>query len=141
MFQSPARAERTLRATLMANAVFSIVTGALMALQAAWVASLLGDIPPVVIRVVGVGVLFFGISTGLLSRRSPLPLKDAAVVSLLDAAWVAASVVLLAGFASIFSPVGWWVVLGVALAVADFALFQALALRALRADFRGPTAA
>ena len=141
MFHTAAKAERILRATLMANAVFSLVSGGLLAVGAAWVASLLGEIPALAIRVVGVGVFLFGISTAMLSRRSPLPLKDAAVVSLLDAAWVAASIVLLTGFASLLSTLGWWIVLGVALAVADFAIFQALAVRALHGGVHNPRAA
>jgi len=141
MLQTAAKAERLLRAALMANAVFSMLSGALLAIKPAWVASLLVGIPALAIQVVGVGVFIFGISTGLLSRRSPLSLKDAAVVSALDAAWVLASVVLLTGFATLLSTVGWWMVLGVALAVADFALLQALAIRAMRAGLQDPSPA
>ena len=81
MFHSAAKAERFLRATLMANAVFSVCSGAVLALGSAWAANLLGDIPQLAIQIVGAGVFIFGVSTGLLARRSPLPLKDAAIVS------------------------------------------------------------
>jgi hypothetical protein len=53
------------------------------------------------------------------------------ILAALDAAWVLASAIVLLEFAAAFTATGWYIVAGIALIVADFAVAEFLAARKL----------
>jgi hypothetical protein len=87
-----------LRAALRANAVFSMVSGALLLGFGALVAEPWRLGPPALLPLLGVGVAAFGVALARLAVASVGPLRrGAAAVIAADIGWVAGSVVLLAG--------------------------------------------
>ncbi len=131
MFDSYSSARRVLRHTLRANAAFSVLSGLVMIGFGGEIAGLLGAVDPELIRLVGGAVVVFGVGVGWMSLGQ-VHTRDAQLVSSLDGAWVVGSALVLLAYPAVFSPLGWWLVLGVAVLVADFALFQLLAARGMR---------
>ena len=82
--------------------------------------------------VIGVVLLGFAALIGLNLRRPQLSRTEAWLTVASDVSWVAASAIILIGFPDLFSTGGKWLVGLVAVAVADFALFQYLGLRRAR---------
>lgn len=82
-----------LRRTLWANVGFSLLAGTAFALfgprLAAWAGVPEGGLA---VRLIGVGVIAFGLGLVVLVRRKPLHMTAARVVLLADLAWVAGSV-------------------------------------------------
>lgn len=132
MFDSHASAKRTLKNTLRANAGFSLLSGVLMLAFGGEIAEVLGSVDVTLIRVLGGGVAAFGLAVGWMSMRPAVRERDARLVSSLDWAWVAGSAIVLLAYPAVFSPLGWWLVFGVAIVVADFAIIQLLAVRGMR---------
>ena len=133
-----ASTDRLLRRTLWGNAVFSVVSGAVLAAFAGPFAriaahgpvSVLGLDLAIVFELLGVGVIAFGALCAWVASRETLPQSWARVIFAADIAWVAASIVVLLLPAS-------WTVAGVAgiavvaLIVADIAILEYLGLRRL----------
>ena len=124
------RAAHLLRLVLTANAATSIAGGAAALVAAGPVADLLGTDHVGRVRAVAAGLLLFGVAV-LALARSGARARLAPLVSVVDAAWVAGTVVALAG--------GWFATRGdvvmavVGLAVADLAVAQVwLARRSAR---------
>jgi len=120
---------RLLRGALTANAVFSSVSGLVLAVFAVPLSDWLG-VPTWVAVALGVGLGLFGISVYSIARNPKPGLVKQIIVS--DVAWVVGSIVLLVGFPDALSTQGRWAVVVVALIVADFGLMQWLGLK--RAD-------
>lgn len=132
--------ERLLRRTLWGNALFSVTTGAMLAMFAAQFARALTDAPVSVLGVdlatmlqlLGLGVVAFGALCAWVASRPELPRGWARFIFAADIAWVAASIAVLALPAS-------WTIAGVAgivvvaLIVADLAILEYLGLRRLGA--------
>lgn len=135
-----ARSDRLLRRTLWGNAVFSVISGAVLvacaAPFAAWAThepmSVAGLDLAVVFELLGLGVVAFGVICGWAASRQTLPRGWSQAILAADIAWVVASALVLALPAS-------WTVAGiagiavVALIVADLAILEYLGLRRLRA--------
>jgi hypothetical protein len=131
-----ASSDRLLRRTLWGNAVFSIVSGAVLAAFAQPFADVAAHAP---IAVMGLdlafvfellGVVGFGALCAWVASREMLPEGWARVIFAADLAWVAGSVLVLALPAS-WTTAGIAGIAVVALIVADIAVLEYLGLRRL----------
>jgi hypothetical protein len=126
-----------LRGALLANAVFSLTTGAGLLLFAGRLAPLIGaDVPPLLLAAIGAALLPFGGFTAWLGRRRNPDPVIALAVSLADLGWVAGSALLLALAHRSLSATGVALVLAVAVMVLAFALGQLRGI--MRAYAAGP---
>jgi hypothetical protein len=133
-----ASSDRLLRRTLWGNAVFSIVSGAVLAAFAQPFADVAAHAPIAVMgldlafvfELLGLGVVGFGALCAWVASREMLPEGWARVIFAADLAWVAGSVLVLALPAS-WTTAGIAGIAVVALIVADIAVLEYLGLRRL----------
>ncbi len=109
---------------MRANAAFSAICGALMALGSVWVAGWLGIAATWVLPAIGVGLLIFALRLYLIGRAGEIDPAEAWIIVGGDLAWVAFSAVLLVAYAASFSNLGRWLIAATALVVLSFALGQ-----------------
>lgn len=120
-----------LRRALLGNAVFSGVSGLALALAAGPLASLMGLPSPLILIVVGLGVLGYAAIVFRISTRPSISRAEAIFTVIADSSWVVGSLVLLlTGWVS-FTPTGKWLVAIAADIVAVFALMQFIGFRRL----------
>lgn len=132
--QSP---DHLLRRTLYGNTVFSVLSGAALALFAgslaratvAAPATLLGLELGTVILLLGIGVVGFGAICLFIASRSRMPAVLARIILWADIGWVAGSALLLALAAPTLTGWGFALIIGLAVVVADLAIFEWLGLR------------
>jgi hypothetical protein len=112
-----------LRLVLAANAIFSITGGLIALVAGSWLSRELGIDHVGLTRILGAGLVLFGIDVGVLSRLAEDRLVPGAlVVSLADASWVAGTVVVVA--TGVLTGAGNVVAIAIGLAVADFGVAQ-----------------
>lgn len=115
--------ERRLRTVLAFNAATSLLTGVTGLAAAGWWSDRLGIGSPGWTRLVSAGLVVFALAVALVARTRPGPLRRlAALVSIADLAWVAATIAVIA--AGALNGAGVVVALVVGVGVADFALLQ-----------------
>ncbi|SJZ95805.1 hypothetical protein SAMN02745126_03050 [Enhydrobacter aerosaccus] len=132
-------ADRLLRRTLRFNAVFSVLSGAIMVGLAGPLAQAAADGPvsiagldlPIVIELLGLEVAAFGALCAWIASRPIAPLAWARLVLAADVGWVAGSVIVL------LLPAAWTTagIVGIvvpALIVADLAVLEFLGLRRIK---------
>ena len=132
--------DRLLRRTLWGNAVFSVISGAVLAAAAAPFARLATEAPvsllgldlAIVFELLGVGVIAFGAICGWAASREALPRGLAQVIFIADIAWVAGSALVLM-LPAAWTGIGVAGIVVVALIVADLAVLEYLGLRRLNA--------
>ena len=135
-----ASSDRLLRRTLWGNAIFSVVSGAMLVACAtpfaAWAThaplSVAGLDLAIVFELLGTGVVLFGALCGWAASREKLPQRLARTIFAADIAWVAASALVLLLPAS-WTTTGIAGIVVVALIVADIAVLEYLGLRRLGA--------
>lgn len=120
-----------LRRTLQANSLFSLLTGALLVIDAAPIAAFIGLPAFWILMDVGVLCLVYAALLFLAARRSPIDRGHALGFVIADAAWVVASAVILLGGLAPFTTAGIWAVLIVADIVGIFAALQYVGWRRL----------
>jgi hypothetical protein len=120
-----------LRRSLALDAVASGLCGLVLVLAAEPAAALMGLSAPGVLRAVGALLLVYAAGLLWTATRATVSGRGAGLAVILNAAWVAGSVVLVA--AGSLTPLGDLAVAAVAAAVLAFALLQAVGLRTLRA--------
>ncbi len=133
-----ASTDRLLRRTLWGNAVFSVVSGAVLAAFAGPFAriaahgpvALMGLDLAIVFELLGIGVIAFGALCAWVASRETLPQAWARVIFAADIAWVAGSVLVLPATWTMAGVIG---IVAVALIVADLAILEYLGLRRLGA--------
>ena len=133
-----ASSDRLLRRTLWGNAVFSIVSGAVLAIFAGPFARIAAHAPvevagldlAIVFELLGLGVIAFGALCAWVASRETLPEGWARVIFAADLAWVAGSVLVLA-LPATWTTAGIAGIVVVALIVADLAILEYLGLRRL----------
>lgn len=118
---------------LLANAVFSSVSGAVMLLMAGEIAALTGLTKPAWLAIIGIGLIGFGASLFLHVRRQRIRRVEALAISVMDLAWVIGSVALVVLAPGLLNTLGITVVLVIAAIVLCFFELQALALWKTRA--------
>lgn len=119
-----------LRSALAANAAFSIVSGASIVAAAEPLAQLLGR-PRVLLVAVGAGVLVFGFAVAFALRRLGIATGLGRAVLAADAAWVAATITVLATPGAVTGG-GRWLLGLVGAAVAGLGAAEWAALRVMR---------
>jgi len=135
-----ASSDRLLRRTLWGNAVFSVISGAVLVAFATPFALLATEAPvsvmgldlALVFELLGLGVVAFGAICAWAASRETLPRSWAQVIFAADIAWVVASVLVLMLPAS-WTTAGIAGIAVVALIVADLAVLEYLGLRRLTA--------
>ena len=120
-----------LRRALVANALFSGASGALLALGARPVAIFLGLENALFLTITGVLLLLYAAGLLYVATRPTVNRAAAWMAVALDLLWVAASAAILLGGWLPLTTAGRWAVGIVAELVALFALFQYLGLRRL----------
>lgn len=123
------RSDSLLKRALMANAVFSVLSGMATVIFGARIADFMS-----VSRVllVGVGVFGFGIVVLIIARRDPIDLKAASWVVLADGSWVMIAIVLIVGLPAAMSGGGRWLFGVVSVVVAGLGVGQMIGIRRLR---------
>ena len=133
-----ASSDRLLRRTLWGNAVFSVISGAGLALFAGPFAraaahtalEVAGLDLPLIFELLGLGVIAFGALCAWVASRPTLPQGLARLIFAADLAWVAGSVLVLA-LPAAWTTAGIAGIVVVALIVADLAILEYLGLRRL----------
>jgi hypothetical protein len=131
--------DRLLRRTLWGNAVFSVISGAVLVVFAGPFAALATEAPlavagfdlAIVFELLGLGVVAFGLIAGWAASREILPRGLARAIFAADIAWVAGSALVL--LMASWSTIGIAGIAVVALIVADIAVLEYLGLRRLNA--------
>lgn len=123
------RQSTLLRRALAANGIFSLVSGASLAAGSYLIGPEMGIEPAWILIVVGLGLIAFGLGLLRNAGRKIPDLTEARAAVIGDVGWVLGSSVLLVFDPLDLSAAGFAVVIGVAIVVADFALFQTLGLR------------
>jgi hypothetical protein len=111
---------------LLGNAGFSAVTGVSLVLGAVPLSRWL-EIPTWLTAAVGVGLLPFSLAVSVVARRPSL--RTVRLVIAADLVWVAGAAIVILGFPQSMSTSGLWVLGLVTVAVAGFAVLQAVGLR------------
>ena len=111
---------------LLANAVFSLLSGATLIAGGWWLADGFG-VPFWVLLVVGAGLIPFGVGVAM-AGRSPSPDQVRGII-VADLAWVIGAVVLLLGFPSAMSDAGRTTLAAVTALVGVFASLQTIGAR------------
>ena len=131
---APIAPDQLLRRVLQANMVFSGLSGLLLAVDAGPLSRWLGVPAAWILMVIGIGLLGFAWQLFQTAKQSPMNLRQANAILLMDIAWVVGSALLLfTGWVS-FTTAGWWAVLLVADVVALFAILEFVGIRRLQAD-------
>lgn len=123
---APASSPSLLHRTLRGNVVFSLLSGGILLLGSPWLSDSLGP-PAWTLAVVGAGVVGFGVFLAAGMKRDPVATGRLALVA--DVAWVAATFALAPFIADVFTPLGGWVAIAVAVVVADLAILEWIGLR------------
>lgn len=132
--------DRLLRRALWGNAVFSVISGAVLVALAAPFARMATEEPvsiaglglAIVFELLGLGVIAFGAVCAWAASREILPRSLAQVIFLADIAWVVGSALVLMLPAS-WTATGIAGIVVVAVIVADLAVLEYLGLRRLNA--------
>ena len=112
-----------LRTVLRINAATSLAGGLVAAVATGWVSETLGVDHLAITRIVGIGLILFAANVAYASTRpEPRLLAETRLISAGDAAWVLATIVVLAS--GILTTAGVVVASLVGLAVADLAIAQ-----------------
>ena len=130
--------DRLLRRTLWGNAVFSVISGAVLVAFAGpfanWAThepvSVAGLDLAIVFELLGLGVVLFGALCGWAASRETLPQGVVRLIFAADIAWVAGSVLVLM-LPAAWTGMGIAGIAVVALIVADLAILEYLGLRRL----------
>ncbi len=119
---------KTARTFLGLNAAFSLVVGAGLLIApggtAEWLFAAAAAWQPVALRILGAGLILFGLDLFLMSRDRFLTRGQVLFITVLDIGWILASALLLVIAGHLFSPVGQAAIVAVAGAVAVFAFGQ-----------------
>jgi hypothetical protein len=132
--------DRLLRRTLWGNAVFSVLSGAVLVAFATPFARLATEAPvsllgldlAIVFELLGLGVIAFGALCAWAASRQTLPRGLAQMIFIADIAWVAGSALVLM-LPAAWTGIGIGGIVMVALIVADLAVLEYLGLRRLNA--------
>lgn len=117
-----------LRTALRINSVFSLASGAGLAVGASLLEGVLG-VDAIWLVAVGVGVVLFGVVVGRIAAGRPVPRQAARGVIVADLMWVIGAAALIFGFPELLSTAGKWTLGIISTFVLDFAILQAVALQ------------
>lgn len=116
--------EQKLRNVLKANAVFSMLSGAAMLIFSQAISDWMNIANPIVLMIIGGGLILFGGFVWYQGSRKSLNLKEVKSIIIQDWLWVIGSVVII-GLQLFQINFQGYILMGIiALIVADFAFFQ-----------------
>lgn len=118
-----------LKTVLYGNTLFSTVSGAVMLLLADWITANLIDLPTIVFRVMGIGLLLFALDVFMVARKSPISVSRAKLIYWADIAWVVATPMAMYLLSDRLTELGNWLLLEIAFIVAVIAVFEHLAMK------------
>ncbi|MBC8506843.1 MAG: hypothetical protein ISR58_00725 [Anaerolineales bacterium] len=121
-----------LRKALLGNSIFSTISGLLFVFAATPIAAFLGLSSPLVLRIVGAGLLFFAFVVYKTATFKPVNLQVAMGIVFGDLLWVIGSVVLIFTSLVAFTAAGKWAIAIVADIVLAFAIVQYLGIQKAR---------
>lgn len=121
-----------LKNALIGNALFSIISGLVIIVENSYLQDLFGLVFP--FWLIGAGLLPFAAWIVWIVRQENIDQQQVKMVVLADLMWVGGSVLLLITNLGITS-IGNWIIAGLAVIVADFALLQSIGLRKLNSNF------
>lgn len=121
--------QKMLRNALRGNAAFSTLSGLTLILFNGYFKNLFEA--NFALWPLGIGLLLFAAQLIYLTSKQEMPSKEVKLIIGMDLLWVIGSVVLLLAISGIPAP-GRWVIILVAVMVADFALFQYVGLRKMK---------
>jgi hypothetical protein len=121
-----------LRKALIANALFSTVSGLAILFAQGSVSRILGISKNIGLAILGLGLLVFAGTLLINARRQQVKTSDAWIAVVLDFAWVIGSYVLI--FVAPFTTEGKWVVGVVAELVLLFAILQFVGIRRIQSE-------
>lgn len=127
---TPKPSSRFLRWTVIANALFSGISGVWILATGNITAMLLGPEIPGDLTFVGWSLLLYAMGLFSVSLKRPIPNYPVVAAILLDLGWVIGSIALI--LTGIFSQTGTWIVTVCAELVFLFALFQFIGLTRYR---------
>ena len=116
-----------LRRSLMANAVFSGLSGLIFLLAAGPITRSIGLEAPITLVVVGGSLVLYGLGLARNARRPVVNLIEARVAIAMDGLWVVGSAVLI--LAGVLNAIGSWTAIVLADFVLAFAICQFVGLR------------
>lgn len=122
-----------LHQALLANGIFSSISGLVFMVSSAPIAAFLGVDFNAVLIALGLALVLFGLGVLWLSSRPEIPRSLAILVTVLDLAWVLGSIILLVSGIIPLTPEGKWAIAIIADIVAVFAILQIIGLRRLSA--------
>jgi hypothetical protein len=128
------RTDTLLRYTLRGNSIFSAVSGLVCIVNAEWLAAQFGNLPPLFIVMIGVGLLGYATALFYVTQQARITRAQALTFVLADAAWVVGSIVLLVTNWLPLTTVGWWLEAVTAVSVASFAELQFVGMQRLPRD-------
>ena len=126
-----AKPDQLLRNTLRANAVFSLVCGVLLLLDAKPIAEWMGLSSATALMVLGGALLFWAADVAFVATRPTLNKTFAQVIFGADVLWVVGSIAILLFDLFALSTAGKWIVLGVADIVLVISVAEFIGLRRL----------
>ena len=113
-----------LRIALVTNAIFSLFSALLMLFRPVLVGEWLGIQAPLILRIVGIGLIVFAAELIYQATRQRVVTWRALLASAADFFWVAGSIILLLALPQLFSPSGNVLVLAVAGIIFSFGVWQ-----------------
>jgi hypothetical protein len=125
--------DRLLRSGLTFNGWYSIMSGMATAGFAGALTAFM-EVPTLLLVVVGLGLVGFGVLTLMNARGDRVDAAQARMITVSDFGWILGVVVLQLGFPDALSSGGKWLLAGVSVPVAVFAIIQWLGLRAKGRD-------
>ncbi|MEE2602665.1 MAG: hypothetical protein VX595_06325 [Pseudomonadota bacterium] len=114
----------SLKSALLFNALCSTILGVILLFYPSAVAALMGEFNPLILMVLGAGLLLFAADVAWVATRKPISQRLAKMITTADAAWVVATPVAMIVAAPWLSFWGQILLLDVALLVAFCALCQ-----------------
>ena len=114
----------SLKSALLFNALCSTILGVILLFYPSAVAALMGEFNPLILMVLGAGLLLFAADVAWVATRKPISRRLAKMITTADAAWVVATPVAMIVAAPWLSCWGQILLLDVALLVAFCALCQ-----------------
>ena len=114
----------SLKSALLFNALCSTILGVILLFYPSAVSALMGEFNPLILMVLGAGLLLFAADVAWVATRKPISQLMAKMITTADAAWVVATPVAMIVAAPWLSFWGQILLLDVALLVAFCALCQ-----------------
>ena len=120
-----------LKRTLLVNGIATALTGTVALAGAPWLPALVGPTSPLLLAIIGAGLVVFGVVLLVQARRARIDRRVAWTIALMDIAWVLGSVAVVK--VGVLTAIGNLIVAAVAAVVLVFAILEVRGIAALAA--------